>query len=150
MPLQYDISFSRAQKRKKRKERAIYVPVEWNSASRARARRSRGIRALNSACKKSRFPERRPMKPKRETSCRSVALSRSTSHEPGKSRSTFSAWFITLSIARSRELARTTHDELESPGTKVYRDRTLRRKKLGFFFARESQIEFASWRLLDA
>lgn len=75
------------------------------------------------------------MKPKRETSCRLVALSRSTSREPEKSRSTFLAWFITLSIARSRGLAYYTRRARIARNEGV-RDRTLRRKKLGFF-ARE-------------
>lgn len=118
--------------REKRKERALWSSDK--SGIRHRARRSRGF-APRIPRAKSRDSQRRPMKPKRETSCRLVALSRSTSREPEKSRSTFSAWFITLSIARSRGLAYYTRHARIARNEGV-RDRTLRRKKLGFF-ARE-------------
>lgn len=54
-----------------------------------------------------------------------------------KSRSTFSAWFIALSIAGSR----TTHDKLESPGTQVYAVSPFEER--GSVSSRENRVEFA-------
>lgn len=110
------------ERKEKKKERTCSVLRLMTREGAGIQRRVAGIRALNSTCKKSRFPSRgaraiRPLKSKAWNGVLPVAVGHSLTidlaYTNPKSRSMFSARFITLSIPLSRLslLARVTYEE---------------------------------------